>query len=612
MSSHFEGRVENEFQSTDDQLSTGPKSVYGPLIHEDSIRLLNIEPGAFEDPIHCSLEYTVLSENPQYYALSYTWGPVSPTFNIFVDGQEFEIRENLHSALLHFRFPTSSLTLWVDAICLNQDDVQERNHQVKEMGRVYENAAATFVWLGEPLEDDKMALDLFQGIEKAAKAPSRTSFLQNIIDQLTQPRIAYSVFRILSKTWFKRAWVQQEFALSSRASFACGSLLFSSTTIKDVIDAIELDSERKIDARLWNAMLGAKVIVNRELLPSAEPRNPLVWLLYWTFGRLEATDPRDRIYSLLGLMPDRDKARSLVDYDLTVEEVFTRSMSDCLLFEDNKNTALCLLSLVGAFSLGQYRASLPSWVPDFSSSSRLCVFMQGTETFSASGNTNASIRVNNKTAFIEGAVVDSIISIASCPHPLHTQVPQVEVREWLQLCRVFAESEGTFYLTHSFCDIWWRLLVCDLHYAPGNGYRSAAEGYKEFYLCDRFASHLYDSEDEHEDIEGKYEDSQNIGRSEPWYSAEYREMEAVFTNTFDVHTYGWNLCATNKGFLGWVNRNVEEGDKVVLLAGATAPFIMREAQDGSYRLLGAAYIHGIMYGEALNWEGVEWKTLEIR
>jgi hypothetical protein len=131
-----------------------------------------------------------------------------------------------------------------------------------------------FVWLGETLQEDKMALDLFQEIEKAAKAPWRTFSLQIIIDQLGQPGVSDSVCYVLSKSWFRRAWVQQEFALSSRALFACGSLLFSSATVKDVINAVQL-AAGKMDARLWNSMLRAKAVVNRELLRSNGSRKTI-------------------------------------------------------------------------------------------------------------------------------------------------------------------------------------------------------------------------------------------------------------------------------------------------------------------------------------------------
>ncbi|KAF8846605.1 HET-domain-containing protein, partial [Acephala macrosclerotiorum] len=131
------------------------KSCYTPLpvSQEDEpwIRVLSLEQGDWDDPIKCSLTPKRLRDLRYcgFGALSYVWGHASDTRPILVDGEEFQATVNLESALRHLRHNDRSRTLWVDAVCINQQDVLERNSQVLLMGKIYETAASVIIWLGE-------------------------------------------------------------------------------------------------------------------------------------------------------------------------------------------------------------------------------------------------------------------------------------------------------------------------------------------------------------------------------------------------------------------------------------------------------------------------------
>jgi hypothetical protein len=215
------------------QTSTRQGFTYRPLAHDDSIRLLEIEVGTPDQVIKCHLNYTTLSQKPNYHALSYTWGPVSPTFNILIDGENFEIRENLHSALLRLR-STHSETVWDDAVCLNQDAVPERNHQVKNIARLYEKALSTFIWLGDSIEADKLALKFLETVEQA----DNDSVIK-FAESFTFPLMQDSMLSVFSKSWFKRAWVLQEFAASQNVHFGCGAFRVKPSTIEALLEAID-------------------------------------------------------------------------------------------------------------------------------------------------------------------------------------------------------------------------------------------------------------------------------------------------------------------------------------------------------------------------------------
>ncbi|KUI68532.1 Heterokaryon incompatibility protein 6, OR allele [Cytospora mali] len=124
---------------------------YQPLnTYLNEIRLLSLQPSKnIDGPIACSLSTISLDDKPLFEALSYVWGGATATADIFVDGVAFSATTNLHDALKHIRPRTGDpRIMWIDAICINQNDDSERNHQVPLMQRIYSGAAAAVVWLG--------------------------------------------------------------------------------------------------------------------------------------------------------------------------------------------------------------------------------------------------------------------------------------------------------------------------------------------------------------------------------------------------------------------------------------------------------------------------------
>src|SRR5436190_23416896 len=109
--------------------------------HDDTIRVLDLLPGARGLDIRCELRYVMLSSNPSYEALSYCWHPKNPKRRIICCETEVDIGENLYLALRHLRHETERRTLWADAICINQEDDEEKSCQVRMMSSIYGKAA---------------------------------------------------------------------------------------------------------------------------------------------------------------------------------------------------------------------------------------------------------------------------------------------------------------------------------------------------------------------------------------------------------------------------------------------------------------------------------------
>ncbi|KAF2652629.1 hypothetical protein K491DRAFT_718770 [Lophiostoma macrostomum CBS 122681] len=125
---------------------------YETPLRNDDIRVIRLLPGQWKDPIRCELVHTSLSSGKRYHALSYVWGSKEVTRNILLDGHLFQATVNLEGALRHLRHQyEDGLDLWVDALCINQNDLSERTHQVQLMGRIYESCESVLVYLGPGL-----------------------------------------------------------------------------------------------------------------------------------------------------------------------------------------------------------------------------------------------------------------------------------------------------------------------------------------------------------------------------------------------------------------------------------------------------------------------------
>ncbi|KAF2631323.1 HET-domain-containing protein, partial [Macroventuria anomochaeta] len=160
------------------------------------IRLLELQPGRFQDVLDIRLVASNLLHGAEqaYEALSYVWGTSICPQKAILNGIPVTITENLDCALRHLRLKLTTRTLWIDALSMNQADIQERNHQVQIMGKIYSTAVGVIVWLG-PVNEKDLHLKA-ASIETPRSVPSE------------------AIHRLIARPWFCRAWVVQELALS--------------------------------------------------------------------------------------------------------------------------------------------------------------------------------------------------------------------------------------------------------------------------------------------------------------------------------------------------------------------------------------------------------------
>jgi hypothetical protein len=313
-----------------------------------TIRLLKLLPSFSRDQeIVCEFVSHNLEEgrHQKYEALSYVWGQAPREDYIKVQKEDgfysLDVTRTLSSALRALRPKRHLRILWIDAICINQEDWEEKSQQVANMRKIYGMASGVCIWLGEADEDSKMAIDFIQH--------SVLNFKN--LDDLFRNQDAVLGWRamtsLMQRPWFSRLWVIQEVVLSNHAELYCGARTLSWTDFSDAVSLfveVEAATYRLPDVtgqnpKIFNGLfedvgaLGASLLVDISsnlVRTSAGKREPL-WNLEYLVSKLslfEVTEPRDVIYSLLSIAKDTMPTSTTMAAFPKVSDIPTRAYVD--------------------------------------------------------------------------------------------------------------------------------------------------------------------------------------------------------------------------------------------------------------------------------------------
>jgi hypothetical protein len=289
----------------------------------DQIRLLKLYPLDERSDNNLEAHLTVRKDDEPYEALSYTWGSSGSmsSIGIWSDSGEFEeihIQGNLASALRQLRRERKPRTLWIDAICIDQDNLEEKNHQVPKMATIYNGARRVCVWLGEGGAGTERALNFVKRI-------LHLDSFDRLVEDANSAEDWYSLWELMNSPWFSRRWVIQEIALARQAYVYCGKA--PPVHWGDLCSAIAIFTSRyhqirellKVSAvfgrhfyRLDDVIgLAAERLVDglSDLFRKSEDgvimqyRFSLEYLVS-TLSAFQATNPRDTIYAVLSLAED--------------------------------------------------------------------------------------------------------------------------------------------------------------------------------------------------------------------------------------------------------------------------------------------------------------------
>ncbi|PVH87693.1 HET-domain-containing protein, partial [Cadophora sp. DSE1049] len=191
-------------------------------IKRSEIRLLVLNPGSRSNAIQCQLRTCSLVDSIiEYEALSYTWGTPCPRHHITIDSYSMSVNPALHIALSHLRYSTEPRILWVDAVCINQEDLKEREEQVTQMRLVYSCARRVLAWLGEEYESSDAAMSLLENIDMV----DLKKLQDNNGGGASPSRVDWdALFALLRRPWWSRVWIIQEVTVGeSEPLVGCGN-----------------------------------------------------------------------------------------------------------------------------------------------------------------------------------------------------------------------------------------------------------------------------------------------------------------------------------------------------------------------------------------------------
>lgn len=540
------------------------------------IRLIKLEPKN-GNTITANLFIASLDHAPKYEALSYTWGNSRELSMIHLDDTPFQVTRNLGMALEKLQ-GTETRIIWIDAICINQKDDHERSDQVTKMRTIYAQASAVIVWLGDHSEYSALAFSLLH--EMDAKLDEKSS-LQAILNSKYNLDALQGLSKILSREYWWRIWVIQEVHFAPEVLVHCGDSSIHWTKILRVQEKLSTEyggilhhlSTFHPTLRDFSTAIKfrgpSSLVVNRSY-PS-NPQNPAtVPSLFEALlmHRLKhSTDPRDKIYALVGLTTARADQGFQIDYSFSTRKVYI-STGSYILKDSNTLDFLCAKTKGDEFP-----RDLPSWCPNWASTGANCPipFRHAT---------SAGIYLASKTRF-PVAEIDTSTGILSAKGIWARTVKYVSPPCGM---RSVVDTQNILQTLHS----WFQFVELEVGSSDQ--------------IHEHFLALVLRTDDDDTEISSlveylvKYRGLMDYWVVPPPLPKEIENVSQVLAQTF----FQRSLFVTDEGEFGLTEKGVQEGDKICILFGCSLPVILREGSNGDgYEFMGDADLPGWMYGRGI-------------
>jgi hypothetical protein len=335
-----------------DQVATAHMTFrYDPLKNpEDDIRIVVLEPGTAIEPISCKDFHAALSTEPDHHALSYAWGSSELSHSITILGCTYHVTKNLHDALRHIRNTQTAPFLWIDAICINQSDIPERNSQVLRMRDIYRSADGVIVWLGLAADDSDLAIDWIAEVAQrfppfdggngcsscSFTTPEGETYVKSIQGS-TNIRIWRALLSLLvTRDYWERTWIIQELVSGTpRIIFFCGMKWFRCRDVLRALEFVEYFNDTAPCTPRTDFFYNTRSVLGCKLYAVYGPLRQLgplsrVHTLFNVMCKArtcKVSEVRDKVYALLGLMDEPmcpPRTRTIpVDYRRSILDVYT-------------------------------------------------------------------------------------------------------------------------------------------------------------------------------------------------------------------------------------------------------------------------------------------------
>jgi hypothetical protein len=525
-----------------------------------------------------------------------------------------------------------SIYVWIDGLCINQNDNDEKSGQIRLMGEIYARAQQVVISLGEPTLESNEAMDFVCRLKVAILHTAATHVGQDRLsfdDIMMAGGFEYSstswdaLGKLLTRPWFTRVWVVQEVAVGQNPVFICGNRALFWSDLECIcihmqrqgvfFDLISRNLDKREPRFVHPAMAlgGLSKMIEARTLKQERQQAKLqdVLLSMFTF---DSTDPRDKIFALLGIATDTADASLDPDYTTSAEDIYTRTAA-YLLKRDN-----CILILHNAGTgLPRKYVDVPSWVPQWVSSFGDDHAVLGQRGYKAAGNTVPSLSFRKAdTLAIESILIDTVESV-SPERPFGNIDFTAPGYQWTSLCELvqwFREvdvmiknfrhtkdgliSDQYPNRSYTWDEAYWRTLIGDGASAP------APAVYGDHFKQLRMVMESIFDAGGLESLESILD--HDIPFNDELFSSFTSATFGLFCSLMMTTTKNRSLFTTAYGFLGLGNPGTRPGDKICIFGGGSTPFVIRkhtptslENSDRLWVLVGEAYVHGLMSGEGL-------------
>jgi hypothetical protein len=565
-------------------MSTSQRSyAYDQLPKDDTFRYLVLQPGAGYEPLVCNLHTAQIADN-EYHAISYVWGTEIRDQTIICNGHVMMVTINLFKALHCIRLPDRPLALWADSICINQEDTNEKSHQVSLMGKVYRAAKCVLIFIGSndnghgphvcSLLDE--VDDMFQSTCKKIDMTWDSFPYPSEDDPLLNDSRWTSLKRLLSQAWFDRGWVVQEAALAAQGEVLWGKSRF--------------DWQKLMRTYLWLIRRGSAIAYSKRVAEvpikahrSAYSRShedvahafypEAMWPTQSILQTLEHArslilgDSRDRIYAFMELPQDNERRITIdPDYFAPYCEVYRQFAATYI--QSTKNTDL--LDYVchdnNSFNDG------PSWVPRWNVKAvSLAQVIRSAHTMQPRVPHTFDPVIDDGKLQGRGVIIDTVHYVSDVLD-WETTTAETIRRIWDYLNAMLIKNPYTAsdttesHLLDAFLDA---LAVCNYE----GEWLQWQQARKSFASKARLK-------------QARIDDNQPSGSTG---AGAYDHNDTnIFFSRIRNSTHNCRMVLTERGYIGLAPSIVREGDTCGIIFGCKSPCILRKvAQDQHYAFVGA-------------------------
>ncbi|KAF2446575.1 HET-domain-containing protein [Karstenula rhodostoma CBS 690.94] len=586
-----------------------------------NIRILRIPPAPSEadttDLFECTIQVVSLGKLPQYETISYVWGSVTDQVPILVSGHRIEISRSLSGALRQLQLPDRDRLLWVDQICINQQNLEEKADQVQLMSIIYTKCSRCIAWMGEVrddmLADADAAVQLIQYMAAASRAqdPHAEPLPPTFPDVFGAAVEALKNIGPDENAWWMRIWTVQEAALPEHVALQWGPFEISWSTLQQAREAWVFNRPQPLSDMIDQYFAGMQILRNLMThvtwLNLARHRFDDLFEMIHRYRLRQATNPRDKIYGLLGLCEHgRLPVSEICDYGIPIPQVFSTLTQELVL--DAKG--LRPLTVSPRQQPSESTPNIASWALDLAFTSPkhspdVYYLMHGYDEYRADEGLGPidlkaiETEIGQRRLTLTGVHVDVIVQTqngfltdkVSDTWPVSTTEPLLH--DW------YAAAVGCPFSNHDLAGSASRELYPESTY-------NRAEAFAKLVLGDVVR-------------DGAQQPGRKANDNDVYDVWEIMRGKATCVENDTRNTiYGMmanqNMFVTETGLMGQGHMETEVGDQVWIFRGGKVPFVVRppkvEGEDG-YTFVGQCYVQGVMRGEMASRSGLVQKTISL-